>query len=102
VRMCVLKGLPRSRIVVFHALPNAIVPALNTMALNLAYLIGGVVVVEQVFNFQGLGTLLVESVYLRDAPIIEAVSLIVSSIYIIANLFADVMAIVLNPRLRTG
>jgi peptide/nickel transport system permease protein len=102
VRMCVLKGLPRSRIIVFHALPNAIVPALNTMALNLAYLIGGVVVVEQVFNFQGLGTLLVESVYLRDAPIIEAVSLIVSSIYIIANLFADVMAIVLNPRLRTG
>src|SRR5688572_21151078 len=60
VRMCVLKGLPRSQIVVFHALPNAIVPALNTMALNLAYLIGGVVVVEQVFNFQGLGTLLVE------------------------------------------
>jgi peptide/nickel transport system permease protein len=102
VRMCVLKGLSRSRIVVFHALPNAIVPALNTMALNLAYLIGGVVVVEQVFNFQGLGTLLVESVYLRDAPIIEAVSLIVSSIYILANLFADVMAIILNPRLRTG
>lgn len=102
VRMCILKGLPRSRIIVFHALPNAIVPALNTMALNLAYLIGGVVVVEQVFNFQGLGTLLVESVFLRDAPIIEAVALIVSTIYILANLFADVMAIILNPRLRTG
>jgi peptide/nickel transport system permease protein len=102
VRMCLLKGLPRSRIIIFHALPNAVVPALNTMALNLAYLIGGVVVVEQVFNFQGLGTLLVESVYLRDAPIIEAVALIVSGIYILANLFADVMAIVLNPRLRTG
>jgi peptide/nickel transport system permease protein len=102
IRMCVLKGLPRTRIVIFHALPNAIVPALNTMALNLAYLIGGVVVVEQVFAFQGLGTLLVDSVSLRDAPVIEGVALIVSAIYIMANLFADVMAIVLNPRLRTG
>lgn len=102
VRMCVLKGLPRGRIIFFHALPNAIVPALNTMALNLAYLIGGVVVVEQVFAFQGLGTLLVESVAVRDAPTIEAVALIVSGIYIAANLFADVMAIVLNPRLRRG
>ncbi len=100
IRMCVLKGLPRSRVIFFHALPNAIVPALNTMALNLAYLIGGVVVVEQVFAFQGLGTLLIESVAVRDGPTIEAVALIVSGIYIAANLFADVMAIVLNPRLR--
>ncbi|MEZ4666306.1 MAG: ABC transporter permease [Anaerolineae bacterium] len=102
VRMCVLKGLPRTRIILFHALPNAIVPALNTMALNLAYLIGGVVVVEQVFAFQGLGTLLVDSVAVRDSPTIEAVALIVSAIYIAANLFADVMAITLNPRLRRG
>lgn len=102
VRMCLLKGLPRYRVIFFHALPNAIVPALNTMALNLAYLIGGVVVVEQVFAFQGLGTLLVESVNLRDAPSIEAVALIVSAIYIAANVFADVMAIVLNPRLRNS
>jgi peptide/nickel transport system permease protein len=102
VRMCILKGLPRSRIILFHTLPNAVVPALNTMALNLAYLIGGVVIVEQVFAFQGLGTLLVDSVNLRDAPTIEAVALIVSGIYILANLFADVMAIVLNPRLRKG
>ena len=102
VRMCLLKGLPRVRVVLFHALPNAVVPALNTMALNLAYLIGGVVVVEQVFAYQGLGTLLVDSVALRDAPLIEAVALIVSAIYILANLFADVMAVVLNPRLRNG
>lgn len=102
VRMATLKGLPRWRVVIFHALPNAAAPALNTMALNLAYLIGGVVVVEQVFAFQGLGTLLVDSVYLRDAPIIEAVVLLVSVIYITANLFADVISILLNPRLRTG
>jgi peptide/nickel transport system permease protein len=102
VRMCILKGLPRWRVVLFHALPNAIVPALNTMALNLAYLIGGVVVVEQVFAFQGLGTLLVDAVGLRDGPVIEAVALLVSTLYITANVFADVMSIVLNPRLRAG
>jgi peptide/nickel transport system permease protein len=100
VRMATLKGLPRHRVVLFHALPNALVPALNTMALNLAYLIGGVVIVEQVFAFPGLGTLLVEAVFLRDAPVIEAVALLVSTIYILANLFADMMAILLNPRLR--
>lgn len=102
IRMATLKGLPRWRVVLFHALPNSLVPALNTMALNLAYLIGGVVIVEQVFVYPGMGTLLVESVYLRDAPVIEAIALMVSAIYIFANLFADVMGIVLNPKLRTG
>ena len=96
VRMATLKGLPRWRVVIFHALPNSLVPALNTMALNLAYLIGGVVIVEQVFVYPGMGTLLVEAVYLRDAPVIEAIALMVSAIYIFANLFADVMGIVLN------
>ena len=102
VRMATLKGLPRWRVVYSHALPNSLVPALNTMALNLAYLIGGVVIVEQVFVYPGLGSLLIESVFLRDAPVIEAVALLVSAFYIFANLFADVMGIVLNPRLRTG
>ena len=102
IRMCTMKGLRRYRIVLFHALPNAAVPALNTMALNLTYLIGGVVVVEQVFAYQGLGSLLVESVFLRDAPVIEAVALFSSAIYIIANLVADVLAIILNPRLRSS
>ena len=85
-----------------HALPNALVPALNVTALNLAYLIGGVVVVEKVFAFPGIGTLLIDSVFLRDAPVVEACALIVSAVYIIANLFADVMAVLLNPRLRTS
>ena len=102
VRMATLKGLPRYRVVFWHALPNALVPALNVTALNLAYLIGGVVVVENVFAYPGLGSLLVESIFTRDAPTIEAVALFVSVVYILANLFADVMAIVLNPRLRTS
>jgi peptide/nickel transport system permease protein len=102
VRMAVLKGLPKYRVVLWHALPNALVPALNVTALNLAYLIGGVVVVERVFSYDGIGSLLVESVFLRDAPLIEATALLVSAVYILANLFADVMAILLNPRLRTA
>ena len=101
IRMCTMKGLGRVRIVLLHALPNAAIPALNTMALNLTYLIGGVVVVEQVFAYQGLGSLLVESVFLRDAPVIEAVALLSSALYISANLVADLLAIMLNPRLRS-
>jgi len=102
VRMATLKGLPRLQVIFRHALPNAIVPALNVTALNLAYLIGGVVLVERVFSYPGLGSLLVDSILLRDVPVIEAVALLVSAIYVFANLFADAMAIVLNPRLRAG
>jgi peptide/nickel transport system permease protein len=102
VRMATLKGLPEYRVVFWHALPNALVPALNVTALNLAYLIGGVVVVERVFSYNGIGSLLVDAIFLRDAPLIEAAALLVSTVYILANLFADVMAIVLNPRLRTA
>ena len=102
VRTATLKGLPRYRVVFWHALPNALVPALNVTALNLAYLIGGVVIVERVFSYNGIGSLLVESIFLRDAPLIEATTLLVSAIYIGANFIADVIAIVLNPRLRTA
>jgi peptide/nickel transport system permease protein len=102
VRTATLKGLPRFRVVFWHALPNALVPALNVTALNLAYLIGGVVIVERVFSYNGIGSLLVESIFLRDAPLIEATTLLVSGIYIAGNLVADVLAIVLNPRLRTA
>ncbi|PWH17526.1 MAG: ABC transporter permease [Ardenticatenia bacterium] len=102
VRMAILKGVPMHQVVLRHALPNALVPALNVTALNLAYLIGGVVVVEKVFAFPGIGTQLIDSVFLRDAPVVEACALIVSAVYIIANLFADVITILLNPRLRTA
>ncbi len=102
VRMAILKGMSTRRVVFSHALPNAVVPALNATALNLAYLIGGVVIVEQVFAYPGLGSLLVESVFRRDAPLIEAAALIVSAIYILANLVADILGVLLNPRLRTS
>jgi len=102
VRMATLKGLPRYRVVFWHALPNALIPTLNVTALNLAYLIGGVVVVERVFSYNGIGSSLVDSIFLRDAPVIEATVLLVAVVYILANLIADLMAIILNPRLRTA
>lgn len=102
VRMAELKGLSRQRVLLRHALPNALVPTLNVTALNLAYLVGGVVVVEKVFSYPGFGTLLVDSLQLRDLPVIEATVMIAALVYVAANLVADVAAILLNPRLRTG
>lgn len=102
VRMAELKGLSRRRVLLRHALPNALVPTLNVTALNLAYLIGGVVVVEKVFSYPGFGSLLVDSLQLRDLPLIEATVLIAAAVYIAANLLADIGAILLNPRLRVS
>jgi peptide/nickel transport system permease protein len=102
VRMAELKGLSRTRVLLRHALPNALVPTLNVTALNLAYLVGGVVVVEKVFSYPGFGTLLVDSLQLRDLPVIEATVMIAALVYVAANLVADVAAILLNPRLRTA
>ena len=102
VRMAELKGLPRRRVLLRHALPNALVPTLNVTALNLAYLIGGVVIVEKVFSYPGFGGLLVDALQLRDLPLIEATVLIAAAVYVGANLLADIGAILLNPRLRAG
>ncbi len=102
VRMAELKGLSPARVLLRHALPNALVPTLNVTALNLAYLVGGVVVVEKVFSYPGFGSLLVDSLQLRDLPVIEATVMVAALIYIAANLIADIAAILLNPRLRTG
>lgn len=102
VRMAELKGLSKRAVLLRHALPNALVPTLNVTALNLGYLIGGVVVVEKVFSFPGFGSLLVDSLQLRDVPLIEATVLVAAAVYIAANLFADLGAIFLNPRLRKG
>jgi peptide/nickel transport system permease protein len=101
VRMATLKGVPRWRVVVRHALPNAVGPALNVTALNLTYLIGGVVVVESVFSYPGLGKQLIEAISVRDVPVVEATALLAAAVYILSNLIADVLSMMLNPRLRT-
>ncbi|NML32314.1 ABC transporter permease [Paraburkholderia antibiotica] len=100
IEMARLKGVPRWKIVLNHALPNALAPVINVVALNLAYLIVGVVVVEVVFVYPGLGQLLVDSVAKRDVTVVQAVGLIFAATYILLNLVADLLVTVSNPRLR--
>ncbi|MEQ8602562.1 MAG: ABC transporter permease [Marivibrio sp.] len=99
IEMARLKGVPRSRIITRHALPNALSPIINVVALNLAYLIVGVVVVEVVFAYAGLGQLLVDSVAKRDMPVVQASCLVFAVTYILLNLLADILSILSNPRL---
>lgn len=100
VLMARLKGLPAWRVLLFHALPNALGPAINITALNVAWMIGGVVVVEAVFEFPGIGRLMVDSIGHKDVPVILAVSMLMTGAYIVTNLVADVLVILLNPKLR--
>ena len=97
--MAQLKGLTTIRIITRHALPNALAPIINVIALNLAYLVVGVVIVEVVFVYPGLGQLLVDSVSKRDMPVVQACSLIFAGVYILLNLTADILSIMSNPRL---
>ncbi len=101
VQMATLKGLPRYRVVWAHALPNALLPAINATALTVAWLVGGVVVVESVFNYPGVGRLLVGAVGDRDLPLVQALGLMGAALYIFINLVADLLTLALNPRLRT-
>ncbi len=100
IEMARLKGLSPARVIVKHALPNALAPIINVVALNLAYLITGVVVVEVVFVYPGIGQLFVDSVKIRDIPVVQACCLIFATAYILLNLTADIMSILSNPRLR--
>ena len=100
IEMARLKGIKRSRVIIHHAFPNALSPVINVIVLNLAYLVVGVVVVEVVFVYPGLGQLLVDSVSKRDLPVVQASGLIFAGTYVLLNLTADVLSIVANPRLR--
>ncbi len=102
IEMARLKGMPPMKIILRHALPNALAPIINVVALNLAYLVVGVVVVEVVFAYPGLGQLLVDAVVKRDFPVVQAVGLFFAATYIVLNLIADVLSILANPRLRKG
>lgn len=99
IEMAHLKGMPQSRVILKHAVPNALAPIINVVALNLAYLITGVVVVEVVFVYPGLGQLMVDSVAKRDILVVQACCLIFATAYIGLNLLADVLSIATNPRL---
>jgi peptide/nickel transport system permease protein len=99
IEMANLKGVKPRRVIVHHALPNAVAPIVCVVALNLAYLITGVVIVEIVFVFPGLGQLMVDGVKFRDVPVVQATALIFASAYVGLNLLADIISTITNPRL---
>lgn len=100
VEMAILKGVPRKRIILRHALLNAIGPIVNVVALNLAYLVTGVIVIEVFFAYSGLATLIVQGVQTRDFVLVQTLGMIFCTTYVVLMLIADVAAIVSNPRLR--
>jgi peptide/nickel transport system permease protein len=102
ITMARLRGLSSWQVAFRHALPNALLPALNITALNLTWLIGAAVIVERVFAFPGFGSLLVDAISYRDPPLIEATVLIATVVYIVANLLGDILSYLLTPKLRTG
>jgi peptide/nickel transport system permease protein len=102
VEMARLKGLPEREVVLRHALPNALVPTIQAIALSLAFLAGGIVAVEFVFNYPGIGAKLVDAVQNRDMPVAQAITLLIAAVYIGVNLIADVLSILVSPRVRTS
>lgn len=100
IEMAFLKGLTRARVVARHALPNAAGPIISVVALNLAYLVVGVVVVENVFVYPGVGQYMVDAVAKRDVPVIQACGLVFATVFVTLNTLADILAMLANPRLR--
>jgi len=101
VEMARLKGLPERTVLVRHALPNALGPVFQVIALNLAYLAGGIIIVESVFQYTGIGLAIQESVVNHDLPVIQALTMLIAAVYVALNLLADVATIMVTPRLRT-
>ncbi len=102
VSMARLKGVPEPLVMRRHTVPNAVVPAIQGTAMQLAWLAGGIVVVEYLFAYPGIGSALVEAVANRDYPVIQALALIMAATYVFLNLAADILTILITPRLRTG
>ena len=100
VEMARLKGVPFRRIVLFHVMPNATGPVVNAMALSLSYLMGGALIVETIFNYPGLASLMVNAVTSRDMPLLQSCAMLFCGVYLAMMLIADVIAILANPRLR--
>jgi peptide/nickel transport system permease protein len=99
IQMARLKGVPEGLVLMRHALPNALAPTITILAFNVAWLAGGIVVVETVFQFQGLGMALTQAVSRRDIPTVQAIALIITAAYVAVNLVADIIIVLLNPRL---
>jgi peptide/nickel transport system permease protein len=101
-RTAVLKGLPRGTVIRRHVLRNSLLPTITVIATQTGYLIGGLVVVETLFNYQGIGNLIFKAAQSKDFPMLEAGILTIGVVYVLATLVADLLLIALNPRLRIG
>ncbi|MEM7803044.1 MAG: ABC transporter permease [Chloroflexota bacterium] len=101
VQMARLKGVPYWRIVFRHALPNAMLPSIPVIALTIAWLLGGVVIIERVFNFPGLGNEMLEAIADRDLPLVLAIAMLLAAVYVGVNFISDLLTLILNPKLRT-
>jgi peptide/nickel transport system permease protein len=102
VEMARLKGLPEWLVLWRHAVPNGLAPTFQVAALNIAYLAGGIVVVETIFDYPGIGLALVDAVYARDIPVVQALVLLIAALYVALNLLADIATILVSPRVRTS
>lgn len=101
VEMARLKGLPERTVILRHALPNALGPTFQVIAINLAYLAGGVIVTEYVFNYAGIGSALVDAVNNHDMPVVQALAMLIAAVYVVLNVIADIATILVTPRMRT-
>ena len=101
-RTAVLKGLPRHTVILRHVLRNALLPTITVVATQLGYMIGGLVVVETLFRYQGIGSLILNAAKGKDFPLLEAGTLTVGTVYVLATLLADLLYTALDPRLRLG
>jgi peptide/nickel transport system permease protein len=102
VELARLKGVRERHVILRHALPNALAPTIQVIVLNIAWLLGGVVIVEAVFQYPGIGAAMVRAVANRDLPMVQAIGMFITASFVILNLIADLIVIVLNPRLRSG
>ena len=100
VRTAVLKGLPMRLVILRHVLPNAMLPTITIIATNFGWMLGGLIIVENVFSYPGLGQLLLRSIQTRDVPLLEALTLLIAATYALSNLVADLAYAALNPRIR--
>jgi peptide/nickel transport system permease protein len=102
VEMARLKGVPERQVIWRHALPHAIAPVAQVVAIQLAWLAGGIVIVEFLFRYPGVGQALVDAVTNRDVQVVQALAMLIAAVYVVVNLLADIVGIVTNPKLRTG
>ncbi|MBI4312169.1 MAG: ABC transporter permease [Chloroflexi bacterium] len=100
VRTAILKGLPMRRVIIRHVLPNALLPTISIIAMNVGWMLGGLIIVESVFAYPGIGRLLLTSIQSRDVPLLQAVALLIAATYAVSNLLADLSYSLLNPRIR--